>query len=129
MKKLTAAVLMITSTIAVSAGAAKADEMVAEYNAYIGQDDLYNSYDERLWEPWQIIRQDRANYHRYGVFQPGDEGDGFFASAKNRELAERMIQLGNIDQTAAAALIQGDVLVNVKVYRGPDGDYLDVTVD
>ena len=128
MKKLTAAMLMITSMIIVSTGPARADALVEQYNAYIGQDDLYNSYEERLWEPWQIIRQDRANYHRYGVFQPGDEGDAFFASAKNRERAERMIQFGTIDQ-AAAALIEGDVLVNVKVYRGGDGDYLDITVD
>ncbi|WEZ83286.1 hypothetical protein P6U16_21030 [Rhizobium sp. 32-5/1] len=103
--------------------------LVERYTAYIGQDDLYNSYDERLWEPWQIIRQDRANYHRYGVFQPGDEGDAFFASAKNRERAERMIQFGTIDRAAAAALVQGDVLIDVKIYRGPDGDYLDITVD
>ena len=56
---------------------AKAGRLVEEYNAYIGEEDIYNSYGERLSEPWQIIRQDRANYHRFGTSQPGDEGDSF----------------------------------------------------
>jgi len=112
-----------------SAGAAKADGLVEEYNAYIGEEDLYNSYGERLSEPWQIIRQDRANYHRFGTSQPGDEGDGFFASAKNREKAERMIEYGTIETRAARALVRGNVLINVQIFRGADGDYINVTVD
>ena len=128
MKRLTTTMLMI-ATVAFSAGAARADSLVEQYTAYIGEDDLYNSSNERLQEPWQIIRQDRANYHRFGVAQSGDEGDRFFASAANRQRAERMIQAGTIEPAAAEALVQGDVLVDVKIYRGPDGDYLVITVD
>lgn len=121
--------LAVVTVIAFSAGAASADRLVEEYNAYIGEEDLYNSYGERLTAPWQVIRQDRANYHRYGISQPGDEGDSFFASAKNREKAERMIQYGTIERRAARDVLRGGALINVQIFRGPDGDYLNVTVD
>ena len=115
--------------LATSAGAAHADELLESYNAYIGQDDLYNSSNERLTQPWQVIRQDRANVHRFGISQPGDETDGFFASARNRELAERMISHGRIERSAARRLLQGDVRIEVEIWRGADGDYININVD
>ena len=111
------------------AGAARADELVASYNAYIGQDDLYNSSNVRLTQPWQVIRQDRANVHRFGIRQPGDDVDGFFNSARNRELAERMIRNGGIEDAAARRLLQGDVRIHVEVWHGGNGDYLVIKVD
>lgn len=108
---------------------AKADELVDEYNAYIGRDDLYNSSGERLREPWQIIRQDRANYYKFGIRQRGDEPDSFFASVENRAKAERMIRDGTITRDARRLLLQGDCTVNVKVYHDRSGDYLEITVD
>lgn len=113
----------------VSAGVAHADELLESYSAYIGQDDLYNSNNERLTQPWQVIRQDRANVHRFGVRQPGDDVDSFFASARNRELAERMIRDGSIEGSAARALLGGDVRIHVEIWRGGNGDYLNISVD
>ena len=113
----------------ISTGAAHADELLESYSAYIGQDDLYNSNNERLTQPWQVIRQDRANVHRFGVRQPGDDVDSFFASARNRELAERMISNGAIEGSAARALLAGDVRIHVEIWRGGNGDYLNISVD
>jgi hypothetical protein len=107
----------------------RADEILVQYNAYIGEDDLYNSNGERLQEPWQIIRQDRANYHKYKIRQRGDEGDGFFASVNNRAAAEHMIRNGSISGSARRLLLQGDVIINVKVLDGPDGVYLKIRVE
>lgn len=112
-----------------STGAARADELRESYNAYIGQDDLYNSSNERLTQPWQVIRQDRANVHRFGVRQPGDDVDGFFASARNRDLAERMIRNGRVEGSAARKLLNGDVRVYVEIWRGAGGDYINISVD
>lgn len=117
------------AVLAVSAGAAQADELIESYGAYIGQDDLYNSSNERLTQPWQVIRQDRANVHRFGVSQPGDDFDNFFASARNRELAERMIRSGRIDGSAARRLLNGDVQIHVEIWRGGGGDYINISVD
>ena len=115
--------------LATMAGPALADQLIDEYNAYIGQDDLYNSNGERLREPWQIIRQDRANFHKFGISQRGDETDGFFASVENRAAAERMIRRGAMTEEARRLLVNGDVMINVKVIEGPDGDYLRITVE
>jgi len=113
----------------VSAGAARADEMLESYDAYIGQDDLYNSSNERLTQPWQVIRQDRANVHRFGIRQPGDDIDSFFASARNRDLAERMIRGGRIEASAARRILEGDVRISVEIWRGAGGDYINISVD
>lgn len=129
MKNRSAFLLATVLAVGLSTGVARADRLVEEYNAYIGEEDLYNSYGERLSEPWQIVRQDRANYHRFGTSQPGDEGDSFFGSAANREKAERMIEHGTIETRAARALVRGNVLINVQIFRGADGDYINVTVD
>ena len=107
-----------------------ADELIGQYDAYIGEDDLYNSKGARLTQPWQIIRQDRANYHEFGIRQDGDEGDSFFASKANRAAAEGMIREGSMTRDARRLLLQGDVMIHVEIYgHGDVGDYLDITVD
>ena len=124
---------LATATAAISmmagATAARADDLIASYSAYIGQDDLYNSNGARLTEPWQVIRQDRANVHKFGIRQPGDDSDGFFGSVRNRELAETMIRRGAISADAANLLLNGDVRITVEVWRGSGGDYLNINVD
>lgn len=125
-KGLLAAAAMVCGLL--SAEIARADELIEQYNAYIGEDDLYNSNGGRLTQPWQVIRQDRANYHRFNIRQRGDQGDDFFASARNRDLAERMISRGTITRQAARALLNGDCNIHVEIYRGGNGDYIDVTV-
>lgn len=117
------------ATLMVSTGAAHADELLESYDAYIGQDDLYNSSNERLTQPWQVIRQDRANVHRFGIRQPGDDIDSFFASARNRDLAERMIRSGRIEGSAARRILEGDVRISVEIWRGAGGDYINISVD
>lgn len=115
--------------VLVCTAGAKADELISSYVAYIGDEDLYNSEGERLFEPWQILRQDRANFHKFGIFQEGDQDDEFFASASNRALMERMIQRGSIEQAAAQRLAQGHSLVKVKIYgRGTVGRSVTVQV-
>lgn len=126
-KRSMAASLLLPLLIGVTP--AGADELIDEYNAYIGRDDLYNSNGERLRQPWQIIRQDRANYYKFGIRQRGDEPDTFFASVENRAKAERMIRSGTITRDARETLLQGDCMINVKVYRDRGGDFLEITVD
>ncbi len=124
---LLAAVLAASSAMA--ATVAQADQIIGSYVAYIGQDDLYNSKGARLNEPWQILRQDRANYHRFGISQPGDEWDPFFGSMENRGIMERMIMNGTMEPAAARNLLRGGATVFVRIYGvGNSGRYLKVTV-
>ena len=129
MIKMTLATAMAAISVMAGTTAARADDLIASYGAYIGQDDLYNSNGARLTEPWQVIRQDRANVHKFGIRQPGDESDGFFGSVRNRELAETMIRRGAISADAANLLLNGDVRITVEVWRGSGGDYLNINVD
>ena len=109
--------------------AAGAQDLIGSYAAYIGEDDLYNSKGERLTQPWQILRQDRANFHKFGISQDGDQWDEFFSSVDNRAAMEQMIMNGSIEPLARKLLLQGDAMVQVSIYgRGAVGDYVAVTV-
>lgn len=113
----------------VCAGPLAAQELIGSYVAFIGTDDLYNSRGARLTEPWQVLRQDRANFHRFGISQAGDEWDPFFASIENRAAMERMIMNGHIDPVARRDILRGGAMVHVGIYgSGNAGHYVNVTV-
>lgn len=121
--------LLTALALSLAAATAQAQDLIGTYTAYIGEDDLYNSKGARLSEPWQVLRQDRANFHRFGRSQHGDEWDGFFGSIENRGAMERMIMNGYINPAAARNLINGGATVYVEIYgRGGYVDYLNVTV-
>lgn len=108
---------------------ASADDLVGSYVAYIGTDDLYNSRGTRLREPWQILRQDRANYHRFGVSQPGDQWDPFFGDIDNRATMERMVMRGYINPNAGRNIVAGGAMVVVNIFgRGNTGTRVEVDV-
>lgn len=106
-----------------------ADSLVESYTAFIGRNDLYNSSGARLSEPWQILRQDRANVHRFGISQPGDQRDSFFGSIDNRAIMERMVMNGYINPNAARGIMSGGVMVVVRIYgSGSIGRRVEVDV-
>ncbi len=129
LSKALAAALLASVLALGSAAPVQAQDVVARYTAFIGTDDLFNSNGVRLREPWQILRQDRANYHRFGIRQPGDEGDPFFASAENRAIMERMVRDGWMDPQAARDIVAGGAMVVVTIYgRGTTGTHVHVDV-
>lgn len=103
--------------------------LIESYRAYIGSDDLYNSKGERLTLPWQIIRQDRANYHAYRRRDRGDQGDSFFSQASNRQKLEAMLANGDIANDAGNLIVRGNVWIKVDIYgRGDVGEWVDIHV-
>ena len=112
--------LLLISALALLAPAAGAEAQTqsTQYVAFIGTEDLYNSNGARLSAPWQVIRQDRANYHRFGIRHAGDEWDPYFHDVNNRALMERMIQTGYISPLAAQDIMRGGVTVVVRVFTG-----------
>ena len=106
-----------------------ADEVMGSYAAYIGIDDLYNSNGIRLSEPWQVLRQDRANFHRFGISQPGDEWDPLFADVDNRAALERLVRRGYISDRAARDILRGDAVVYVTIWsEGGRATFINVEV-
>lgn len=59
---------------------------ITYYGAEISSRDRYNTNGERLNSVRDILRQDRANFHRYGITDRADQNDNFFASKRNREI-------------------------------------------
>jgi len=118
----------ILFTIA-SAAPSVAQELVGSYVAYIGEDDLYNSNGVRLSAPWQVLRQDRANFHKFGRGQFADEWDAFFADGNNRAKMEAMVRNGYIDAKASRDIMKGGALVLVEIFgRDGRGNYIRVNV-
>jgi hypothetical protein len=103
-----------------AAPAIAGDGAICSYRAYIDQKDLYASDGLRLKTPSDILRQDRANYHKYGIQQEGDTDDEYFNTAAHRELFERIPV--RCSQRLGSAIVDGDVTVGVTVYE----DYIQV---
>lgn len=54
------------------------------YWATIAPEDMYNSRGVRLTTLGAVLQQDRANFHRFGIRQQGDESDPVFFDRATR---------------------------------------------
>jgi len=115
-------------TLLLASAPALADRLIERYIARLGPEDHFNSSGERLTSPALIIRQDRANYHKYGVRDPEDESDSFFQNAGNRELLQEFLDRGRTTPSAYRMIVNGQPLIRVNIYRRRGGDYVDVDV-
>ena len=62
---------------------------IVNYIADIQEQDLYSSKGLRLSKAEQVLRQDRANVHKFGLGGEMDTRDGFFGKSANRALLEK----------------------------------------
>ena len=120
---------LVNIVVAQSITRAREPELVSSYQAWIGRDDLYNSSGSRLTKPWQIIRQDRANFHSYGIRDDGDEDDAFFVDQANRQALETMLARGSMSSSARRMLLRGNCWINVSIYGlNESGSFIEVEV-
>lgn len=104
--------------------------VIEQYRAFIGRDDLFNSRGMRLTQPWEILRQDRANFHRFGIRQQNEGSDSYFATTENRKKMESMVRSGFTLQEAGDAIVNGLVWVNVQIIGyGTTGKSVRVSVE
>jgi hypothetical protein len=122
------ALSILTLLLFVWLPAACADEIIETYRARLSARDHFNTDGGRLTSPAEIIRQDRANVHRFGIVDPEDESDQFFASARNREILEKLLEGGHSKPAAYQAVVNGTPLVVVTVLRGNRGEYVTVSI-
>ena len=97
------------------------EDIVAVYSARLSRQDHYASDGVRLESPAAVIRQDRANFHKFHRPDPEDEGDDFFDSAEHRALLERALERGHTPRAAYRAIMGGTPLITVTVYRDREG--------
>ncbi|TGN59708.1 hypothetical protein E4L95_11425 [Paracoccus liaowanqingii] len=95
---------------------AMAQQMVDSYVAVIGQADRFNSSGAALSQPGDILAQDRANFHRFGVRQAGDTADQSFLTPQERARIPELLGAGSIDPEVAAAILGGqEVAMRIEV--------------
>jgi hypothetical protein len=114
--------------VILSASAGKAQQPVESYVAFLSEADHFNSSGERLRTAAGIIRQDRANFHRFGRRDQADENDSFFSDAANREALEQMLEHGHASPGVISRIVNGTALIRVDIFRSNSGPFIRVTV-
>lgn len=109
-------VLALAVFTALASLPAAAQNYLGTYTAWISNQDLYNSNGQRLTEAWQIVRQDRANVHRFNRIDAGDAIDGWFANANARAALEQALRNGGIDAASRSLILQGNSWVQVDLW-------------
>lgn len=118
MKKILNALILIAVLGCFSA--VQADELEEEYQARLSAFDHYSSSDQKLDSVAAIIRQDRANYHKFKVRDEEDQGDGFFSSAGNREALEGMLEKTRFTKAERNLILTGTPLINVRIFTSDE---------
>jgi hypothetical protein len=99
-------------------GSAAADEFLGSYVARISQDDKAASDGFPLESAAQMVRQDRANWHKFGRGDAEDEDDVWFGTAASRARLEKMLQSSRAMSSATKrAITRGYPVIQVDVYR------------
>jgi S1-C subfamily serine protease len=106
-----------------------AQQLVASYTALLSEADHFNSRGQRLTTAAAIIRQNRANFHRFGIRSPEDQEDPFFADEGNRAALEQMLDRGRADPGVIYRIVEGPpVLIRVDIFQSPSGPFIRVTL-
>ena len=95
---------------------ALAQGIVDEYCTRIGQNDKSASDGFRLTDAGSILRQDRANYHKFGLRGAGDQGDGTFGSTAARARIPSLLDNGNTDRSVLRRIVDGTPNICVEIY-------------
>ncbi len=119
MRKFSLLVILLLTTPLICA-----EPLLESYVARLGSNDHFNSKGKRLNSVAAIIRQDRANFHKFGIRDPEDQGDRFFSDKGNRARLESMLNQGYVSQETKNLIINGSPIIIVNIYN----DYIDVYV-
>jgi hypothetical protein len=95
----------------------QARQQIGSYVARLSQADHFNSQGQRLTSAAAIIRQDRANFHRYNIRDSEDQDDAFFADENNRATLEKMLERGRAEPGVISRIVNGTPLIRVDIYR------------
>lgn len=104
--------------LAAATAAAQADQLLGSYIARISDNDHFASDGYPLDTAAQMVRQDRANWHKFGRGDAEDMDDPWFGSTSARARLERMLnQSGAMSQATRRAIANGEPVVEVQVFR------------
>ena len=110
----TAAIALLSAAVVPAA----ADQLLGAYVARISGNDKQASDGYPLDTAAQMVRQDRANWHKFGSGDPEDEDDAWFGSTAARARLERMLgKPGAMSQATRRAIARGQPVIEVQVFR------------
>jgi hypothetical protein len=99
-------------------GAASADQYLGSYTARISDQDHHASDGYALDTAAQMVRQDRANWHKFGSGDREDQDDPWFTTQSARARLERMAGApGAMSSRTRNAIANGEPIIQVDVYR------------
>jgi hypothetical protein len=102
----------------VGATTASADQFLGSYTARISDQDHHASDGYALDTAPQMVRQDRANWHKFGYGDAEDQDDPWFSSTDARARFERMLgKAGAMSGATRNAIASGEPVIQVDVYR------------
>ena len=110
-----AAAAAVIATAAIAPAVAQ-EKPLETYYARLSAQDHFNSQGRRLTTAAAIIRQDRANFHRFNRRDIEDESDRFFRVAENRARLEALIAEGSSTSDALSRVVNAEPLVRVEIY-------------
>ena len=87
-----------------------------EYCTYISQNDKVASDGYKLSDPASILRQDRANFHKFKRRDRDDGSDRTFTSANARARIPALLDKANNDPAVLNAIVRRNIHVCVEVW-------------
>ena len=122
------AVAGLLTAAALGASTARADDMLGSYTARISDRDHRASDGYPLGSAAQMVRQDRANWHKFHRRDSDDQGDEWFGTDASRADLQRMLERGGaISNATRRAIANGEPLIEVDVY--PDSVRVSILED
>lgn len=98
--------------------------LVCSYQTLINDQDKYNSVGKSLIYLANdkisfaaILRQDRANFYRFGKVDGADTSDCMGHSTDGRARLERLVRQSDISQSMMRRIVNGNPVINVEIYR------------
>jgi type III secretory pathway component EscR len=114
--------LIATALMSLSIINSSGQDYSAFYEARLSAQDHTTSNGAKLSDVASILRQDRANYHKFKKRDADDQTDNFFSSAKNRVLIDsyfKNVYSGNpMSAKDKQAILSGTPLVRVSLVDG-----------
>ena len=99
-----------------------AERYLCTYTARISEWDKINSQGQSLVSGYNlssiaaVIRQDRANFHKFNQRDPEDTDDCAFSSPQNRQLLENFLRHGSVTKSSLHRIADGTPLIDVDIY-------------
>jgi hypothetical protein len=114
-RTVTMASLLLVSLLSTST--AYADDMLGSYVARISERDHHASDGYALDNAAQMVRQDRANWHKFHRRDRDDENDVWFRTDGQRARLQSMLERGGaMSSSTKRAIVNGEPLIQVDVY-------------